>query len=346
MAVKLTVNELAALVGGKVIGDGDRLIEGLGKIESARPTEVTFLANPRYTHYLSQSKAGAVLVPAGTSASGPTLIEVENPYMAFLTLLEGFFPQEPWVNVGVHPTAVLEEGVDVDKSAAIGAFCFVGRGTRIGERTILFPHVIIGPDCHVGDDCRIYSHTAIRERVHIGNHVVLQPGVVLGSDGFGFVPDSDRYRKIPQVGTVVIEDNVEIGANTTIDRATLGETRICSGTKLDNLIQVAHNVDIGSNSVIAAQTGISGSTRIGKGARIAGQVGFVGHISIGDDVQIGAQSGVGQSVPDKTVVSGTPARSHNLWRRIEASLTRLPDLFRRVRAIEKQLKEELPENKK
>jgi UDP-3-O-[3-hydroxymyristoyl] glucosamine N-acyltransferase len=340
------VAELAALVGGKVIGDASRIIEGLGKIESAGPKEVTFLANPRYAQYLSQSKAGAVLVAPGTSAEGPTLIEVENPYMAFLRLLEHFFEQKPWVT-GIHPTAVLESEVELGPDVSIGAFCFVGRKTHIGARTVLFPNVVIGPECHLGEDCLIYPNTTIREHVHIGHRVIMQPGVVIGADGFGFVPDTDEYRKIPQVGIVVIEDGVEIGANTTIDRATLGETRIRAGTKLDNLVQVAHNVVIGENSVIAAQTGISGSTRLGRGVRIAGQVGFVGHISIGDGVQVGAQSGVGHNVPDSGVVSGTPARPHALWKRIEACITRLPDLFRRVRALETQLKQtQTPSEKK
>lgn len=346
MAVKLTVTELAAFVGGKVIGDEDRLIEGMGKIEAARPNEVTFLANPRYAHYLSQSKAGAVLVPPGTPAGGPTLIEVENPYLAFLALLERFFPQQPWVKAGVHPTAVLEAEVELGPEVAIGAFCFVGRGTQIGARTVLFPQVVVGPECRIGDDCRIYPRATIRERVRIGNRVIIQPGAVIGADGFGFIPDTGEYRKVPQVGTVVIEDGVEIGANTTIDRATLGETRIGAGTKLDNLIQVAHNVVIGENCVIAAQTGISGSTRIGKDVRIAGQVGFVGHISVGDGAQVGAQSGVGRNIPPGAVFSGRPARPHNLWRRIEACITRLPDLFRRVRALETQLKQRIPSSEK
>lgn len=345
MSIRLTVAELATLVGGKVIGDGTQIIEGLGKIESALPNEATFLANPRYAQYLARSKAGAILVSPGTPAVGPTLIEVENPYMAFLVLLERFFSQEPWVK-GVHPTATLEPEVELSSDVSIGAFCFIGRRSHVGARTVLFPHVVIGPECRIGDDCLIYPNTTIREHVQIGNRVIIQPGVVIGADGFGFVPDTGEYRKIPQVGIVVIEDGVEIGANTTIDRATLGETRIRAGTKLDNLVQVAHNVVIGENSVIAAQTGISGSTRIGRGVRIAGQVGFVGHISIGDGAQVGAQSGVGHNIPDGGLMSGTPARPHGLWRRIEACITRLPDLFRRVRALEAQLKQIMTSSEK
>ncbi len=338
MSFRLTVSQLAALVGGKVIGDQEHLIEGLGKIESARPNEVTFLANPRYARYLSESRAGAVLVPPGTQASGVTLIEVEDPYLAFVSLLERFSSEETWVT-GIHPTAVVEAEVTLADGVCIGAHCFVGRGTQIGARTAIFPHVVIGPESRIGENCKIYPHATLRERVQIGNRVIIQPGVVIGADGFGFVPDTGEYRKIPQVGIVVIEDDVEIGANSTIDRATLGETRIGAGTKLDNLVQVAHNVVIGENCVIAAQTGISGSTRIGRGVRIAGQVGFVGHISIGENSQIGAQSGVGHNIPPGTVFSGTPARPHSLWLRIEACITRLPDLFRRVRVLESQRKD-------
>jgi UDP-3-O-[3-hydroxymyristoyl] glucosamine N-acyltransferase len=346
VAVKLTVAELAELVGGKVVGDPDRMIEGVGKIETARPSEVTFLANPRYTPYLSRSKAGAVLVPPGTKVVGPTLVEVKNPYLAFLTLLERFSPKETWTETGVHPTAVLEEGVELGPEVAIGAFCFIGRATQIGARTVLFPHVVVGPECRIGDDCRIYPRTTLRERVRIGNRVVIQPGAVIGADGFGFVPDTGEYRKIPQIGTVVIEDDVEIGANTTIDRATMEETRVGAGTKLDNLIQVAHNVVIGKNCVIAAQTGISGSTRIGRDVRVAGQVGFVGHISVGDGAQVGAKSGVGRNIPSGGVFSGHYARPHSLWRRIEACMARLPDLFRRVRALESRQKEAVTSSEK
>lgn len=346
MAVKLTVAELAELVGGKVVGDPDRMIEGVGKIETARPSQVTFLANPRYTPYLSRSKAGAVLVPPGTKVVGPTLVEVKNPYLAFLTLLERFSPKETWTETGVHPTAVLEEGVELGPEVAIGAFCFIGRATQIGARTVLFPHVVVGPECRIGDDCRIYPRTTLRERVRIGNRVVIQPGAVIGADGFGFVPDTGEYRKIPQIGTVVIEDDVEIGANTTIDRATMEETRVGAGTKLDNLIQVAHNVVIGKNCVIAAQTGISGSTRIGRDVRVAGQVGFVGHISVGDGAQVGAKSGVGRNIPSGGVFSGHYARPHSLWRRIEACMARLPDLFRRVRALESRQKEAVTSSEK
>jgi UDP-3-O-[3-hydroxymyristoyl] glucosamine N-acyltransferase len=335
---RMTVSQLAALVKGKVTGDPERLIEGLGKIESAGSNEVTFLANPRYARYLSESKAGAILVPVGTRATGVTVIEVEDPYLAFVSLLESFSSEETWVT-GVHPTAIIETEVTLADGVSIGAFCFVARGTRIGARTTIFPHVVIGPESRIGEDCKIYPHSTLRERVQIGNRVIIQPGVVIGADGFGFAPDTGEYRKIPQVGTVVIDDDVEIGANTTIDRATLGETRIGAGTKLDNLVQVAHNVVIGENCVIAAQTGISGSTRIGRGVRIAGQVGFVGHITIGDNCQVGAQSGVGHNMPSDTVFSGTPARPHNLWLRIEACITRLPDLFRRVRLLESRLKE-------
>ena len=330
----MTTAEIAKLLQGRLAGSGDIVIHGVAKIEEAGPRELTFVANPRYAKYLETTGAGAVLVGKGMSSDRMAVIEVDDPYTCFLLLLERFNPVISWLAPGIHPTAVIEPTVTLAEDVAIGAYCYVGPRATIGRGSRIFPQSVIGADVSMGAECEIHSHVSIREGVILGDRVVIQDGAVIGSDGFGFAPTAEGYRKIPQLGRVVIAHDVEVGANTTIDRATLGETTIGKGTKLDNLIQVAHNVSIGSDTVIAAHTGISGSARIGDRCRIGGQVGIVGHLRIGDDVQIGAQSGVAGDVDDKTIVSGSPARSHALWKRIEAALTRLPELLRRVRKLE------------
>jgi len=330
----LTTAEIAQLVQGRLTGPGDLVIHDVAKIEDAGPHDLTFLANPRYARYLETTGAGAVLVSAGTTSNRVAVIEVSDPYASFLRLLELYHPLPSWLPAGVHPTAVIDPTAVVAEDVSIGAGCYVGPRTKIGNGTRIFPHAVIAADVVIGSDCEIRSRVSVREGVVLGNRVVLQDGAVIGSDGFGFAPTPEGYRKIPQLGRVVIADDVEIGANSTIDRATLGETVIGKGTKLDNLIQVAHNTTIGSHTVIAALTGISGSAKIGDRCRIGGQVGIVGHLTIGDDVAIGAKAGIANDVENGAVVSGSPSRPHNLWKRIEASLTRLPELFHRVRKLE------------
>jgi UDP-3-O-[3-hydroxymyristoyl] glucosamine N-acyltransferase len=330
----MTAAEVARYLNGKLIGDADTVISGLAKIEEAGPHDLSFVANARYVRFLDTTQAGAILVAPGVRQTTRTVIEVADPYVDFLRLLEMFHPRTPWLEKGIHPTASIAPDALLGEDVAVGALSFVGPRCRIGAGTRIYPQAVIAADVRIGDRCDIHSRVSIREGVRIGNRVIIQDGVVIGSDGFGFAPSEDGYRKIPQLGTVVIEDDVEIGANTTIDRATLGETVIGKGTKLDNLIQVAHNVVIGSHTVVAAQTGISGSAKIGSYCRIGGQVGIVGHIEIGDCVQIAAKAGVGHDVPAGETVAGSPERPHALWRRIEASLSRLPDLFKRVRTLE------------
>lgn len=335
---QMTVAEIAARIGGTVHGNGDLLICGLAKIEEAGKNELTFFANARYARFLEVTGAGAILVPQNDfPALSRTLIAVGDPYLAFQELLPVFYPQTPWLEKGIHATAVVHPSAELEADVAVGAFCHIGPNCKIGRGTQLFPHVILAADVEIGAACVVHSRVTLREGVVLGNRVVIQDGAVIGSDGFGFAAHADGYAKVPQLGRVVIEDDVEVGANTTIDRATLGETVIGAGTKLDNLIQVAHNVTIGSHTVIAAQTGISGSSKIGANVRIGGQVGIVGHIEIGDRVGIGAQAGIANSIPAGELVSGSPARSHSLWKRIEAALTRLPELTRRVRKLEQKL---------
>ncbi len=330
----LTTAEIAAMVGGTVLGPGDLVIRGLAKIEDAGPDEVTFVANARYFKQLMTTRAGAALVAPGTPHSLKVMIEVGDPYRAFQQLLPVFHPRIEWLPRGIHATAVIDPTAQIGKDVAIGAFTYVGPRATIGDRTTLFPHVVIAGEVSIGEDCEIHSHVSIREGVVLSNGVVVQDGAVVGSDGFGFAPGASGYDKVPQLGIVRLESSVEIGANTTIDRATLGQTVIGTGTKLDNLIQVAHNVKIGSHTVIAAQSGISGSTTIGDHCRIGGQVGIVGHLKLGDGVGIGAQSGVSGGIADGELYSGSPARPHSLWKKIEAAASRLPELLKRVRKLE------------
>jgi UDP-3-O-[3-hydroxymyristoyl] glucosamine N-acyltransferase len=330
----MTVSAIARYLGGTLRGNGEAVIRDVAKIEEAGPDDLSFIANVKYVRYLEETRAGALLVTPGAKSEGRTVIELTDPYVGFMRMLEWFHPRSLWLGRGVHPSAVIEPDAVVRADVSIGAFCYVGPRSVIGARTLLYPHVVVGADVVVGEDCEIHSGVTLREGVRLGNRVVVQDGAVIGSDGFGFVPCPDGYVKIPQRGTVVIGDDVEIGANTAVDRATLGETTIGAGTKLDNLIQVAHNVSVGSHTVIAAQSGISGSARVGDRCRIGGQVGIVGHLSVGNEVRIGAQAGVTGDIEAGETVSGSPARQHGLWKRIEAALTRLPDLFRRVRALE------------
>ena len=330
-----TLGELARALHGTVVGDEGTQVQSVAKIDEAGPEDITFLTSPKYAKKLSSSKAGALLAGPGVTWDRPVL-QVEDPYLALGKLLEMFYPQLEMVKEGIHPSAVVDDSAILGNNVSIGALCSVGPDCVFGDNVILYPRVVLYPGVSIGEGSLIHSGVIVRENVQIGKRVVIQNGAVIGSDGFGFAADEGEYRKIPQVGIVIIEDDVEIGANTTIDRATLGETRIKRGTKLDNLIQVAHNVEIGEDTVIAAQTGISGSTKIGKSCRIAGQVGFVGHINIGDGVMIGAQSGIPHSIPSGEIHSGYPAMPHKDWLRLNVYLKRLPELFQKLKDMEKK----------
>ncbi|MDZ7264121.1 MAG: UDP-3-O-(3-hydroxymyristoyl)glucosamine N-acyltransferase, partial [candidate division KSB1 bacterium] len=259
------------------------------------------------------------------------------PYFAFLKVLQIFHPPSDTVAEGIHPTAIIGENTKIGQQPRIGAYVVIGKDCQLGDGVVIHPGTIIGPEVHIGDRTIIYANVVIRERVRIGNHVIIHGGTVIGADGFGFAREGQVYHKIPQVGTVVIEDQVEIGANCTIDRATMGQTVLRKGVKLDNLIQVAHNVEIGENTVIAAQTGISGSTKIGSNAIIGGQVGFVGHIEVGNNATIGAQSGVSKSLAGDAVYFGYPAKPIMQAKREEAALRKLPDLLKKIAELEARL---------
>ncbi len=330
--------EIAAKLKGVIVGDPELIITGVGKIEEAKEGEITFLANPKYGKFLNQTKASAIIVSEEvTEGFGKSIIRTKNPYYAFLQTIHLFFPPVPIIEKGIHPTAVIGEETQLGKDLAIGPYVVIGKRCTIGDESICMPGVVIGDDVRIGEGCTLHAHVCLREKVVLGNRVILHNGTVIGSDGFGFAPEGDKYFKIPQVGTVVIEDDVEIGANVTIDRATLGETRIKKGAKLDNLIQVAHNCTIGNNTVIAAQTGLSGSTHLGKSNRIGGQVGFAGHLEVGDGVSIGAQSGVHKSVPPGEFIFGYPAKPHKEEFRIQAALKKLPQLIKEVNRMRKKI---------
>lgn len=342
----MKINEIAALLGAAVEGDAGIEITRVAKIEEAGTGDLSFLANPKYAKYLGLTRASAVIIgrkfeveerPAG--APPVTLLRVDDPYVGFVRVLALFNPPQPPIPPGIHPTAVIAASARIGKDVRLGAHVVLGEGVTVGDRSIVAPCVVLGDGVQCGEDCLLHANVSVREGCVIGNRVILQPGAVIGSDGFGFAPKADgSYEKIPQMGIVVIEDDVEIGANTTVDRATLGETRIKKGVKLDNLIQVAHNVVIGENTVMAAQSGISGSTKLGKNIMVAGQVGFTGHIEVADGVKVGAQSGVHRALtkPGATYF-GTPAYQQREAMRIYGSFPQLPDLLATVRDLQKRL---------
>lgn len=330
--------EIAQLTHGEILGDANAVITGIAPIESASAGDLSFIAQPRFLDYLHKTTAAAIFVardaalPEGARA---VLIRVAHPYLAFVQAIKQYVPL-PRTASGIHPTVQIGKGVRLSAEAAIGPWTVISDDCEIGPGVQIGPHCYLGPRSRIGANTILFQGVHVAHEVQIGNNVIVQYGAVIGSDGFGYVPHEGKYHKIPHLGTVVIEDEVEIGANCCIDRGTFGETRIQRGAKLDNLVHVAHNVVIGENTVIAAQTGISGSTTIGRNVVIAGQVGFVGHINIGDRTVFGAQAGVTKSIKAGVTVSGYPAREHNKAKREEAALRYLPDLLKRVRRLEKK----------
>jgi UDP-3-O-[3-hydroxymyristoyl] glucosamine N-acyltransferase len=337
-----TLNELANHVGGRVIGDGDVVIYKVAPIGEAAAGEITFLTNPRYQKFLRNCKASAVIVGpggvGGADRSAPlSFLEAANPYVAFAKILQLFHPEQQF-NGKVSPAAHIDDTAVVAEGVTIFPNVFVGPGAEIGRGTVLFPGVYVGAEAKVGGGCVLHPNVVIREGCCIGDRVILHAGVAVGSDGFGYAGGGAARIKIPQVGIVIIEDDVEIGANTTIDRATLGKTVVGHGAKIDNLVQIAHNVVIGEYSVVAAQAGIAGSTKLGKNVTLAGQVGVVNHVEIGDGATIGPQSGIPKSVPPGAVLSGgVAAAPHHEWLKVMTLLPQLPTLWSAVRRLEKEV---------
>ncbi len=330
--MKVTPLLIASMTGGNVEGYENIEIKGFAKIEEAKPGDISFIANPKYAHFLNSTKASVLLVSRDMPSpepGGPVLVRVDDPYVAVANLLAAFESQKP-KPVGIEQPAYVSEGVEIPEGAYIGAFAYIGKGVRLGRNVKIYPQAYVGDGVVIGDDSVIRSGVRIYEGCEIGNRCIIHSGAVIGADGFGFAPLPDgSYEKIAQIGNVIIEDDVEIGANTTVDRATFGCTRIGRGTKLDNLIQVAHNVVLGEHNVFAAQTGIAGSTKIGSHNMVGGQCGFAGHIKVGDRNEFGAQSGIPNNVGDGNRLIGYPAVDAMKFARTQVYLNRLPDLFKK-----------------
>jgi UDP-3-O-[3-hydroxymyristoyl] glucosamine N-acyltransferase len=336
--IRFTLADLADRLNGKAEGDTGKTISGAAGIAEAGPGDITFITALKYLEEVSSSKAGAVIAAEKMRLPGRDVIRVSNPHLAFARALELFNPPRPAVP-GVHPSAIIEEGAAVDPTASVEALCHIGRDASVGPRSILRSHCIVGEGSTIGSDVLLHARVTIGESVSIADRVIVHSGAVIGSDGFGYVRDGKKHRKIPQVGGVVIEEDAEIGANVTIDRATMGTTRIGPGTKIDNLVQIAHNVEVGSNSIIVSQVGISGSTRIGSGVVLGGQVGIVGHVTVGDGAAIGAQSGVMSDVPAGETRSGIGPLPHRRWLKAQAAFDKLPEFRKRLRKLEKKTAE-------
>lgn len=335
------VSQIALIVNGKVEGDPNATVDSFGKIEEAKQGQLSFLANPKYEEFLYTTKASVLIINEAYELRQPvatTLIRVPDAYTAFATLLSKYQEIMQQQLSGVQEPSYISKTASYGKQVFIGAFAYLGEKVKIGDNTKIYPQVYIGNNVTIGDNCIIHPGVRIYHDCTVGNHVTIHAGTIIGSDGFGFAPQADgSFKKVPQIGNVMIEDHVEIGSNTTIDRATIGSTIIRSGAKLDNLIQIAHNVEIGNSSVIAAQAGISGSTKIGKGVMIGGQAGIVGHIQLGDGAKVNAQSGVSKSIDPGKAVTGSPAYDYTSALRSQAVTRKLPELEKRVKELEARM---------
>lgn len=332
--MKLTPNFLASLIGGTVVGDGDIELTGFAKIEEAGPGDISFITNPKYARYAAETKASALLV-GDDFEHGPevkaTLIKVKDPYTTLAHLMKQFGGAEE-LPVGIENPSFIAENVQLPDGVYIGAFAYIAKGVKLGRNVKIYPNCYVGANSEIGDDSILYPGVVIYDGCIIGKRCVFQSGSVIGGHGFGFAPNNGRYEKIPQLGNVVIEDDVEIGANTTVDRATLGSTVIGRGTKLDNLIQIGHNVRIGEDNVFAAQTGIAGSAKIGNSNRVGGQVGFAGHINFGSNCEVGAQSGINRGVGDGARIMGYPAMDAAKFARLQVYLKQLPEIIKDLKS--------------
>ncbi len=333
----MKLSEIALRIDCRMTGNKDVEIVRVAGIDEAGPGDLTFVSNRKYISHIKNTRASAIILGEDIPSVVIPSLRTEDPYLAFARALEIFFiPPHPYI--GIHPTAAIADDVTIGSNASIGPYVVISKGCTIGSGVVIHPHVVLYPNVSIGANSLIHSHVIVREGCLIGNRVVLQNGVVIGSDGFGFAPTRDgSFYKICQTGRVRIEDDVEVGANTTIDRAAVGDTVIHCGAKLDNLVQVGHGAHVGADCVLAAQVGLAGSTRLGRGVWVGGQAGFAGHLEVGDKAIITAQSGTSHDIPPGAVMSGSPAFENAAWLRSTVAFSRLPQLVRKMRDLEKEI---------
>jgi len=336
-SLRMKLSEIAVKISCQMVADSDPVISRVAGIEEAGPGDLTFVANRKYIRHIKTTRASAIILGDDLPTVTLPSLRTSNPYLAFAKALELFYdPLE--APQGVHSSAIISPNVIIGANARIGPFAVIGEGCVLGRDVVVYAHAVVYPHAHVGDGAVLHAHAVVREHCRIGARVILQNGVVIGSDGFGFAPKEDgSYYKIVQTGRVIVEDDVEVGANTTIDRAAVGDTIIRRGAKLDNLVQIGHGAQVGENSVLAAQVGLAGSTRLGRNVRVGGQAGFAGHLEVGDNAVITAQSGTSHDVQPGAVVSGSPAMDNAAWLRSVVALPKLSDLIKKVRDLEKEL---------
>ncbi len=330
------LDDLAQRVGGEVRGDPDRLVRGIATLEQAGPDDLSFLTNPRYRKAAAESGAGAILVGTGTELAGCDLLQAKEPYVALAQLLELFHPQHP-MQAGISPDARIGQDVRLGRDVRVGPFAVVGDRCELGDRAVVDAGCVLGQACRVGCDTRLRPRAVLYDGTEVGARCIIHAGVVLGGDGFGFATSAGKHRKVPQVGRVVVEDDVEIGANSTVDRAMLGHTHIGRGSKIDDLVMIAHGVWLGPDSLLAGQAGVAGSTRLGARATLAGQAGVSGHLELGEGVTVAAKSAVFQDLPAGAFVAGVPAADHAVWKRSQALFKRLPELRNQLRELRTRL---------
>lgn len=339
--MEFTAKQIAEFVEGRVEGNENAAVNSFAKIEEGREGAISFLSNPKYLHYIYETRSSVVLINEDVElekAISPTLIRVKNAYESVARLLQLYESMKP-KKTGIDTLAFVSPKAKVGKDVYIGAFAYIGDGAVIGDGTQIYPNAYVGDGAEIGVGCLIFPHVSIYQGCRLGNNVTIHSGSVIGADGFGFAPNQEGYEKIPQIGIVVIEDNVEIGANTCIDRSTMGQTIIRKGVKLDNLIQVAHNCEIGENTVMSAQVGVAGSTKVGSWCMFGGQVGLAGHITVGDKVFLGAQSGIPSSLKGDQTLIGTPPMEPTKYFKSQAIFRKLPDLYKQVSELQKQVDE-------
>ncbi|HDZ77552.1 MAG TPA: UDP-3-O-(3-hydroxymyristoyl)glucosamine N-acyltransferase [Candidatus Omnitrophica bacterium] len=336
---KKTLREVAKLIDGEIVGEPNTLITGVCGIKEAKDGDLTFVANSKYVPLIEHTHASAIITSREIESASKPIIKTENPSLAFAKMISLISPNHAMHHQGIHSTAVLGKNVKLGKNVAIGSCVVVEDGVSIGDDSVIYSGCYIGHHSSIGKNALIYPNVSIRERIVIKDKVIIHSGSVIGSDGFGFAIVHGMHEKIPQIGTVLIEDNVEIGANVTIDRARFDKTIIGKGTKIDNLVQIAHNVVIGENSIVIAQAGISGSTIVGNSVILAGQAGIVGHIKIGDGAVVAAQAGVTKSIPANVKVSGYPAKPHDIAKRVNACVQKLPSLYKTINDLKRRVAE-------